>query len=68
MIPLGDASRRPLHFPVATTLIIATNGLIFLLELAGGEAFIMRWSLIPTDIIAGHNWITILTSMFMHAG
>lgn len=68
MIPLGDASRRPLHFPIITSLIILFNGLAFLLELIGGDAFINRWSLVPADIIAGRNWITILTALFMHAG
>lgn len=68
MIPLGDASRRPLKFPIATTLLIAANALVFLMELAGGDTFINRWSLVPADIIAGRNWITILTAMFMHAG
>jgi membrane associated rhomboid family serine protease len=32
----------------------------------GGEAFVMRWSVIPANIVAGHDWITILTAMFMH--
>jgi membrane associated rhomboid family serine protease len=68
MIPLGDASRRPLRFPIVTTLIIAANALVFLIELAGGDTFINRWSLVPADIIVGRNWITILTAMFMHAG
>jgi membrane associated rhomboid family serine protease len=68
MIPLGDASRRPINFPIMTALIITANALVFLLELAGGNAFIIRWSLVPADIMAGHNWITILTAMFMHAG
>jgi membrane associated rhomboid family serine protease len=68
MIPLGDASRRPLNFPIVTTLIIAANAFVFLLELAGGDSFINRWSLVPADIVAGQNWITILTAMFMHAG
>jgi membrane associated rhomboid family serine protease len=68
MIPLGDASRRPLHFPIITTLLISANVIVFLLELAGRDAFIIRWSLVPADIMAGHNWITILTAMFMHAG
>jgi membrane associated rhomboid family serine protease len=68
MIPLGDASRRPINFPIMTALIITANALVFLLELAGGNAFITRWSLVPADIMAGHNWITILTAMFMHAG
>jgi membrane associated rhomboid family serine protease len=68
MIPLGDADRRPLHFPLVTALIIGTNVLVFVLELLGGDAFISRWSLVPADIMAGRNWITILTAMFMHGG
>jgi membrane associated rhomboid family serine protease len=68
MIPLGDASRRPLKFPMVTALLIAANAVVFLLELVGGDAFINRWSLVPADIMAGRNWITILTAMFMHAG
>jgi membrane associated rhomboid family serine protease len=68
MIPLGDASRRPFKFPIITALLIIVNALVFLLELAGGGTFINRWSLIPADIMAGRNWITILTAMFMHAG
>jgi membrane associated rhomboid family serine protease len=68
MIPLGDASRRPAYFPIVTVLIIAANAVMFLFELAGGDAFINRWSLVPADIVAGRNLITILTAMFMHAG
>jgi membrane associated rhomboid family serine protease len=47
MIPLGDADRRPLHFPIITALIIGANTLVFLLELVGGDAFISRWMLVP---------------------
>jgi membrane associated rhomboid family serine protease len=68
MIPIGDADRRPLRFPIVTTLIIGVNVFVFLLELVGGDAFINQWSLVPAEIVAGRNWITILTSMFMHAG
>jgi membrane associated rhomboid family serine protease len=68
MIPLGDVDRRPLRFPLVTVLIVVANVLVFLLELAGGDAFINQWSLVPADIVAGRNWLTILTSMFMHAG
>jgi len=68
VIPLGDASRRPLRFPLATVLVIAVNFLVFFFELAGGDTFINRWSMVPADIIAGRNWITILSAMFMHAG
>ncbi len=67
LIPLSDASRRPAHAPVVTISIIAVNVVVFVLELLGGDAFVGRWSLIPSEITSGHGWITILTSMFMHA-
>ena len=66
MIPLSDASRRPTHFPIVTTCIILVNFFVFVLELHGGDAFVLQWSVIPADIMAGHHWITILTAMFMH--
>jgi len=68
VIPLGDADRRPLRFPIVSALIVGVNVVVFLLELVGGNAFFERWALVPADIVSGRNWITILTSMFMHAG
>ena len=68
MIPLSDASRQPASFPVTTAAIIVVNADVFIMELAGGDAFVMKWSEIPADITAGHHWITIFTAMFMHAG
>jgi len=66
LIPLTDASRRPAHFPIVTLGLILTNFFVFFLELRGGDAFVLQWSAIPANIIAGHHWITILTAMFMH--
>lgn len=66
MIPLTDASRRPVHVPIVTACIILTNFFVFVLELKGGDAFVLKWSAIPADIMAGHHLITILTAMFMH--
>ncbi len=68
MIPLGDASRRPVYFPIVTVVIITLNFVVFALELIGGDDFILRGSLVPADIIAGRHLETILTSMFLHAG
>ncbi|HEV3059549.1 MAG TPA: rhomboid family intramembrane serine protease [Vicinamibacterales bacterium] len=68
MIPLSDASRRPLHLPIVATLIIASNIFVFLLEISGGEEFVSQWAVVPAAITAGHNWITLLTAMFLHAG
>jgi membrane associated rhomboid family serine protease len=66
LIPLGDASRRPANIPIVTSLIIAANAAVFVLELMRGDAFVMQWSAIPAQITSGHHWITILTAMFMH--
>ena len=68
MIPLSDSDRRPLRFPVITALIIGVNAVMFILELINGQAFIVRWSLIPSEIASGRNLITILSAMFMHGG
>ena len=68
MIPLGDASRRPMRVPVVTILIITLNVVVFAMELIGGDDFILRWSLVPADIVAGRHLETILTSMFLHEG
>ena len=67
-IPLRDISRRPVHPPVVTVSIIVINVLVFFLELTGGDAFVQQWSVIPANIVAGQDRITILTSMFMHGG
>src|SRR5215472_7975447 len=66
VIPLTDASRRPTHFPFVTLLIIVINVFVFVRELLGGEAFVLKWAEVPANIVAGHQWITILTSMFLH--
>ena len=66
LIPLTDASRRPVHFPIVTVSIIVANFLVFGFELSRGDAFVVKWSVIPATIIAGHHWITILTAMFLH--
>jgi len=66
LIPLGDASRRPARMPIVTGLIILVNGFVFLMELMGGDAFVTMWSAIPAQIVTGHQWITLITSMFMH--
>jgi membrane associated rhomboid family serine protease len=68
MIPLGDASRRPGRWPIITVLLIAVNVYVFTRELMYGEVFVYQWSVIPAKIVSGHEWITILTAMFMHSG
>jgi membrane associated rhomboid family serine protease len=67
LIPLTDASRRPVRVPVITGLIILVNVVVFGMELVDGDPFVMQWAAIPAQIVSGGHWITILTAMFMHA-
>ena len=66
VVPLSDATRRPTRFPAITALIIAINVAVFIAELMQGDAFVLRWSAVPANIVGGHHWITILTAMFLH--
>jgi len=68
MIPLGDASRKPLRRSVITMLLIAANVFVFTRELQYGDAFVYTFSAIPAQITHGQGLLTLLTSMFMHAG
>ncbi len=55
VIPVRDASRRPLHRPVVTRTIILINAIVFVLELQRGDAFVTKWSAVPADVIGGHH-------------
>jgi rhomboid family protein len=68
MIPLKDVSRRPRRAPIVTSAVILVNAFVFLLELTGGDPFVQQWSVIPANVAAGRQLITLLTAMFMHAG
>src|SRR6266567_4834651 len=68
MIPLGDASRRTVNFPIVTAGLICVNAFVFLLELIGGDDFVNAYSMVPADVVSGQHLYTVFTSMFMHAG
>ena len=66
LIPLGDVSRRRVHFPIATVVIIVLNVIVFFLELQGGDSFVYQWAAIPANITSGQALPTLFTSMFLH--
>ena len=68
MIPLSDSSRRPVEFPAVAVWLIAINVVAFSLELLGGDEFVLAWSATPAAIVAGRDWATLLTAMFLHGG
>ncbi|HTW77931.1 MAG TPA: rhomboid family intramembrane serine protease [Terracidiphilus sp.] len=68
LIPLGDASRRSRISAGVTIFFIIINSWVFFLEILGGNRFVHAWSVIPIRVTHGHHAVTLLTSMFMHAG
>jgi membrane associated rhomboid family serine protease len=68
MIPLGDASRAPVRFPVVTVGLIVVNILAFVWEVGSEDAAIIRWAVLPAELLRGQGWITPLTAMFLHGG
>ena len=54
--------------PVLTAAIIVLNAAIFAIELARGDDFVFRYALTPADVVAGHNWTSMLTATFLHGG
>ncbi|MGK5595723.1 MAG: rhomboid family intramembrane serine protease [Parachlamydiaceae bacterium] len=70
MIPLSDDNSLRKTTPVMTYLLIFLNIVVFFLEMAGGEPFILKWSFIPKRFIDDPtaNYQTIFTAMFMHSG
>jgi membrane associated rhomboid family serine protease len=54
---MPNATRR---FPAVTAGIILANVVVFILELNGGDALVLKWSAIPANITSGHRWITVV--------
>ena len=70
MLPISDDNRSRRTVPLVTYALIALNVLFFFVELSGGVAFIEEWAFVPTRFLANPtaDFLTIFTSMFMHAG
>jgi rhomboid family protein len=70
MFPIGDDDTSRRTIPLVTYALIALNVLFFFVELSGGDAFVETWAFVPRRFLAnpGGNFLTLFTSMFMHAG
>jgi membrane associated rhomboid family serine protease len=70
LLPIGDDNSTRRTFPLVTYALIALNVLFFFVELGGGDAFIGKWAFVPSRFLAnpGGDFLTLFTSMFMHAG
>ena len=70
MLPIGDDNSSRKIFPLVTYALLLANVLFFLLELFGGDPFVIKWSLVPSRFFTNPfgESITLFTAMFMHAG
>jgi membrane associated rhomboid family serine protease len=70
MLPIGDDDSGRRTVPLVTYALIVMNVLFFLVEMSGGDAFIMKWAFVPSRFLANPigDFATLFTSMFMHAG
>lgn len=70
MFPIGDDNSSRRSVPVVTYILIVLNVLFFLVELSGGDTFIMQWAFVPSRFLSNPaaDFPTLFTSMFMHAG
>jgi len=70
VFPIGDDDTSRRTVPVLTYALIAVNALFFFVELGGGDAFVEQWAFVPSRFLAspGGDFLTLFTSMFMHAG
>ncbi len=68
IIPLADVTRKSLRFPSVTVTLVVVNVLAFLWEIGSSDATILRFAVVPADLMQGRGLITPLTAMFLHAG
>lgn len=71
MFPVGDENRIGRRTPIVTYVLLVINVAVFVYELMLGPAldgFIRDWGAVPREVINDGEWITLLTSMFIHGG
>lgn len=71
MFPIGDENRQGRVTPIVTYVMILLNVLVFIYEVmlgAGVESFIREWGAVPSEVMRDGEWLTLLSSMFIHGG
>jgi membrane associated rhomboid family serine protease len=53
---------------MVTLSLLALNVLAFVWEVGSDEAAIIRWAVVPAELLRGQGWLTPLTAMFLHGG
>ncbi len=71
IFPIGDDNIKGGYFPLFSYLIILLNALAFAWQywyIGDPWAFVQAYGAVPSEISAGRDWYTLLTSIFLHGG
>lgn len=72
IFPIGDENVKGGFKPIFSYSFIVINIVIFIfqfsLEPNAIQAFVTNFGAIPTEILAGEDYVTLFTNMFLHAG
>lgn len=72
IFPIGDDQVRGGHKPFFAYLLIGINVAVFLFQLtipsSYQEAFVQTYGVIPAEIVAGQDYYTLFTNIFLHGG
>ncbi len=72
LFPIGDDQVKGGNYPLFSYAFIVLNIIVFLYQISMPppvlEQFIQHYSATPREIMAGDNWYSLFTSMFLHGG
>ncbi len=70
IFPIGDDQVKGGAFPYVSYTFIAINVIVFLIQFMyqAEGSLICEFGCVPNEVVAGEDYLSLLTSMFMHGG
>jgi len=70
IFPIGDDQVKGGTFPMFSYAFIAINVIVFFIQLAyqAEGSLICEFGCVPNEVVAGDDYMSLITSMFMHGG
>lgn len=72
IFPIGDENVKGGYKPIFSYSFIATNVLLYIISISGGvESYryiVHTFGAIPTEVLAGEDYLSLVTNMFLHGG
>ena len=68
IFPIGDTNVKGGSKPLFAYSLIVINIIIFLIQVQVEGNLVCEFATVPSEIVAGRDWHTLLSSMFLHGG